>query len=181
MARRGVSSRQIAVKIRPAKKADAKEILAIFHDTVSEERYLATSVWDLPRTLREQQEDIFLQNEQKNGGYFVATVARQVVGVVSLLGGILLRQEHVAQLEIFIHRDSRRHGIGRSLMLHAIQWAHNNSYLRKISLSVFADNYAAVALYTELGFVIEGRCEGDFRERDGKLRDRLLMAYWLNS
>ena len=169
------------IQIRAATAADAESTLAIFLDVVSEERYLATSVWDFPRTLSDQVEEIVLRNEQQNGGYFVAISGRRLVGVVALLGGILLRQEHVAQLEIFVHRDSRGQGVGRSLMLYAMQWAHNNSYLRKVSLSVFADNHAAVGLYTELGFVIEGRCEGDFRERDGRLRDRLIMSYWLNS
>ena len=169
------------IHIRPATADDAEPTLAIFLDIVSEERYLATSVWDFPRTLRDQVDEIVLRNEQQNSAYFVAISGPRIVGVVSLLGGILLRQEHVAQLEIFVHRENRGQGIGRSLMLYAMQWADNNAYLRKISLSVFADNHPAVGLYTELGFVIEGRCEGDFRERDGRLRDRLIMSYWLNS
>lgn len=165
--------------IRAADEADADSVLSLFHQVVAEDRFLVSSIWDIPRSINEQKEQILIQNQQKNGCYFVAWIGSNLVGLVSLLGGILQREKHVAQLEILVHPDFRQQGIGRKLMNHVIHWAENNSHLQKISLSVFADNQVAVQLYRQLGFVQEGCCIGDFYERSGILRDRLLMAYFL--
>jgi len=61
-------------------------------------------------------------------------------------------------------------------MAAAILWAQSNPILRKLGLHVFEDNTRAVALYQQLGFVVEGRLEAEFQEIDGSFRNDLVMA-----
>ena len=106
----------------------------------------------------------------------MARLRDSIVGVVTVEGGRIRRRRHAAVLEIFLHPDVRGCGIGRQLMELGLSWARANPRLTKLNLAVFADNRRAVALYESLGFVVEGRRLGEYRERDGTLRDDLLMA-----
>lgn len=80
---------------------------------------------------------------------------------------------------MFVKRQFRGCGIGAQLLRQALEWCTQRTSLRKIDLSVFADNEGAIALYTKFGFVIEGRIKGAFREVDNRLRDNILMGLWI--
>ncbi|MFD2239185.1 GNAT family N-acetyltransferase [Aureimonas populi] len=85
------------------------------------------------------------------------------------------RRSHVGLLGIGVDEAHRRRGIGRALMAALIDTADNWFGLRRIELEVNVDNEAAIALYTSLGFEIEGR-ERQAILRDGVLVDSFRMA-----
>jgi putative acetyltransferase len=73
-----------------------------------------------------------------------------------------------------VKHDWRRKGVGRALMTEALAWAPTAGITR-VELYVYARNAAAIALYEQLGFVVEGRRRNFIREGDAYLDD-LVMA-----
>jgi putative acetyltransferase len=82
---------------------------------------------------------------------------------------------HVGRLELFVHPSARRRGVGDALVGEAVRRARTDPRLRKLSLAVFADNAAALALYRKHGFLEEGHRIGEYLMEDGTLRDDLLL------
>lgn len=66
-------------------------------------------------------------------------------------------------------------GVGSALLQAAIEMADRWLQLRRLELQVYADNAAAVRLYTRHGFVEEGR-HRYYAFRDGAYVDALTLA-----
>ena len=60
-------------------------------------------------------------------------------------------------------------------MAHAIEWAKRTKIIKRIELTVFARNAAAIHIYKKYGFVVEGR-RGRSIYRDGEYLDDVMMA-----
>jgi putative acetyltransferase len=85
------------------------------------------------------------------------------------------RRAHAGSLAIGVHDAWQRRGIGNVLMTELLDLADNWLGLRRVELTVFADNDAALALYRKFGFDIEARQRGAVLRR-GVLIDCYLMA-----
>jgi len=79
---------------------------------------------------------------------------------------------------MMVAREWRGRGVGSALVAGAIEWARQHG-LHKLSLSVFAHNTAAIALYHKFGFVEEGRRVKHYRRANGELWDALEMGLLL--
>ncbi len=86
----------------------------------------------------------------------VAEVDGKVLGHVTLFISHKLRDRHSAGVAIAVHPDSHGQGIGKALLLEAIDQADNWLNLVRLELEVQTDNEAAIGLYQALGFEIEG-------------------------
>jgi RimJ/RimL family protein N-acetyltransferase len=82
------------------------------------------------------------------------------------------------EIGMLVAREWRGRGVGSALIAAAIDWAREHG-LHKLSLSVFAHNAAAIALYDKFGFVEEGRRVRHFRRANGELWDALEMGLLL--
>jgi len=105
----------------------------------------------------------FVENNIKeNWPHVVAIENGEVVGwcdISSLSDATSLHRPayaHCGELGVGVIKSHRRRGIGKALMLKALCMAKEKG-LEGIELNVFEKNKAAVALYQELGFVIEGK------------------------
>lgn len=84
-------------------------------------------------------------------------------------------RSHCASLGLAVHDAYQRRGVG-SALLHALtDYADNSLGLRRVELTVFADNVPAIALYLSAGFVEEGHSRA-YAMRDGVLADVIHMA-----
>lgn len=81
---------------------------------------------------------------------------------------------HAGRLGIGLRAEARGRGLGRRLMMAAIDAARRQG-LERIELEVFASNTRAIALYESLGFRHEGR-KRHARKLDGEYDDDVLMA-----
>jgi putative acetyltransferase len=117
----------------------------------------------------------FLATPAEGSKSIVAMAGDTVCGIATLVPS-KGRCAHVADLALLAVHDSWvRRGIGHALLGAMLGITDNWLNLTRLSLSVLADNEAAIALYTAHGFIPEGRKRADvFRE--GGYADALVMA-----
>jgi len=104
----------------------------------------------------------------------VAVAASEVVGSIHIDASGF----GFGEIGMAVAREWRGHGVGSALLAAAIDWARERG-LHKLSLSVFAHNEAAIALYRKFGFVEEGRRVKHYRRASGELWDAIEMGLLL--
>jgi ribosomal protein S18 acetylase RimI-like enzyme len=107
-------------------------------------------------------------------GTLVAVAEGEVIGSVHVDAS----RHGFGELGMAIAREWRGRGVGSALLAAAIERAHERG-LHKLSLSVFAHNDAAIALYRKHGFVEEGRRVKQYRRSSGELWDAIDMGLLL--
>jgi RimJ/RimL family protein N-acetyltransferase len=170
----GAASGSSAAEIRAARPGDARSFLDAFRSVAAEGRFIRTeSVRGDVRGYRRQ----FRRPWDDHAAHVVALDGGRVVGSMSITRDEHPVTHHVATLGMFVIASHRRRGIGAALLEEALRWARTQR-VRRIELSVYPDNDAALALYRRYGFVEEGRLVRRSRKADG-YRDEILMAVWL--
>lgn len=101
--------------------------------------------------------------------------AGPIVGHVRLRAGRRQRTRHTASLWLAVAAPHRRLGIGRALLNAALADAPARG-LERITLAVASTNAAALALYRDAGFILEGRRARQIRLAPGRYADEILMA-----
>lgn len=106
----------------------------------------------------------------------VAEVDGKVVGNLGLhLSGKAARRKHVYTLGLSVHDDHQGNGVGKALLAAAIDLADNWLQVKRLELTVYTDNAAALALYGKSGFEIEGTHKA-YAFRNGTYVDAYTMA-----
>ena len=164
------------ILIDTATDKDAFAVVEMYKRVLKEDRWFMTYFDEFTGNEEWQAKVIREWNAESNSRFLVARVNGTVVGAISITGGNKDRTKHVGLIEVYVDRPARGLGVGRALMDAAIVWSESNPILHKLALHVFEDNARAVNLYTQLGFRIEGRLEGEFQEQDGTMRNDLVMA-----
>ena len=168
------------LRLREALPTDAAALVALYRDVLAEGRYFITRLGELSDTPERRAAMLRGFARQDNAACLIAHRRDgPLLGMISIRGGTLSRMRHVGKLEILVSAEARGQGVGRALMVAGLAWAEENPVLRKVGLSVFADNTRAVALYRSLGFEEEGHRRGEYIESDGTLRDDLLLYRWV--
>lgn len=102
----------------------------------------------------------------------------EVGGLVVANAGLNRRKgrlAHSAGLGMGVHDDWWGRGVGSALMTALLDVADNWLDLKRVDLTVYADNPAGIALYRRFGFVEEGLHRA-YAFRDGVYVDALAMA-----
>jgi ribosomal protein S18 acetylase RimI-like enzyme len=94
------------------------------------------------------------------------------VAVVPLPGW----SDHVGEVRLVVAADRRGGGLGRALARHALVQAVEAG-LRKVVVEVVADQTSVAALFTGLGFTGEALLVDQIRDREGRLRDLMVLAH----
>ena len=84
--------------------------------------------------------------------------------------------DHVGEVRLVIAPAARGSGLGRELARHALVQALEAG-LTKLVVEVVADQGPALALFTGLGFTGEALLVDHIRDRDGQLRDLMVLAH----
>ena len=160
----------MSLKVREAEEADFPALNHAVGVVALEKKFLSmTQPASLAQSLG------YYQGILKAGfPNFVALDAQMVVGwcdIAPHFGGSVA---HVGTLGIGLLSNYRGKGLGRQLMSAAIAKAWGIG-LRRIELSVRADNLNAVHLYQDLGFEIEGLKRRGFCV-DGEFIDVTIMG-----
>ena len=164
------------MRIATAALEDAPALLALRRAVLAEGCWFATRIDEHAGDLEQARAAVHTLQRQPNGTMLVATGGGELLGMLAVHGEGLARMRHLGRMEMMVTTDARGQGVGGALLDACLVWAQSNPVLRKLSLAVFVDNAAAVALYQRRGFVLEGRREGEYLLEDGTLRADLLMA-----
>ncbi len=105
----------------------------------------------------------------------VATEDDEIVGLAAVIPGVGW-SSHVADLRLVVHPGHRRRGVGSELARWAVLEATRMGF-KKLVVEVVAEQEAAVAMFQGLGFEGEALLTDHIRDRDGNLRDLLLLAH----
>ncbi|MBT2337777.1 MULTISPECIES: GNAT family N-acetyltransferase [Pseudomonas] len=99
----------------------------------------------------------------------------KVIGHLGLEQYARVRRAHCASLGMGVAGAWQGKGVGSMLLAAALDVADNWMNLRRVELTVYADNEAAISLYRKFGFETEGLMR-DYAVRDGRWVDTLAMA-----
>jgi L-amino acid N-acyltransferase YncA len=94
------------------------------------------------------------------------------VAVIPLSGW----SDHVGDVRLVVDPTQRGRGLGRALARWALLQAVDCG-LSKLIVEVVAEQEGAVAMFTGLGFQAEGLLRDHVRDRDGELRDLVLLSH----
>lgn len=118
------------------------------------------------------------ENIKENWPHVVAIVDDMVVGWCDITSNVTslnrLAYAHCGELGIGVIPSCRGKGIGKALMIDALRRAKEKG-LERIELTVFAKNVPAIALYQQLGFIVEGKKKSAVKI-DGQYDDLICMA-----
>jgi L-amino acid N-acyltransferase YncA len=84
--------------------------------------------------------------------------------------------DHVGEVRLVVAPSSRGTGLGRELARRALVEAVGTG-LSKLVVEIVAEQGAALALFTELGFTGEALLTDHIRDRTGQLRDLMVLAH----
>jgi ribosomal protein S18 acetylase RimI-like enzyme len=151
--------------IRAAREEDRVPLALVFAAVAGERDGIATE----PPVDVEQRASTWTIDDT-----LVAEVDGEIVGLIHLDAS----RHGFGEIGMAVARDWRGRGVGSALLAAAIDVARERG-LHKLSLSVFAHNDAAIALYRKHGFVEEGRQIKQYRRQSGELWDAIAMGLLL--
>jgi ribosomal protein S18 acetylase RimI-like enzyme len=102
-------------------------------------------------------------------------------GIDEVTGYVAVRplpgwSDHVGEIRLVVAPSRRGSGLGRELARRAVAEAIGAG-LTKLVVEVVAEQGAALALFTELGFTGEALLVDHIRDRNGDLRDLMVLAH----
>jgi ribosomal protein S18 acetylase RimI-like enzyme len=163
------------VLIRTGQLDDAKAILDIQRDIISENEYWIATADEFNKTITQQRDSIQKILESERETIIIAEVNGKVVGWLEFESQTRKKISHTGSFGIMIHKDYRGMGIGRMLINELLKWAEKNPLIEKVSLGVFSTNHRAISLYKSMGFEEEGRRIKEIKMNENEYIDDVLM------
>ena len=111
----------------------------------------------------------------------VAVHENEVIGILESWTDRRARAKHVTTFSMSTHSDWRGKGLGQKLLNTFIEWIRQHEQVNKIELHVHSDNAAAIHLYKNAGFTVEGTRKNAIVYEDERFVDDILMACWPDS
>jgi L-phenylalanine/L-methionine N-acetyltransferase len=156
------------ITVRAGEPADMAAITEVMNQPRA---YWGTLQWPYHSlALREQKFQLDRSNVM-----LVAELDAKVVGNIGLHREAAHRRAHVAAIGMAVHDAYAGRGVGTALMQAVVDLAERWWNIKRLELSVYADNARAIALYERFGFQREGLMRA-YAWRDGEYVDSLAMA-----
>jgi RimJ/RimL family protein N-acetyltransferase len=113
-------------------------------------------------------------------GSFGAFEGSELVGIIVLGREGHRKLEHKALIwSMYVVPEARGKGIGRALLMSALELARSVPGIRQVNLCVTANNSTAIDLYKSVGFEVFGHERGAMLV-DGELHDEIHMCLQLS-
>ncbi len=167
------------VVVRSAVPEDASAVLELAFSVLSELEFTVTLPEEYTFSEEEEKRWLGMRLDHPSWLALAAAVEGRLAGFLHLDTESRQRLEHCGVIHLSVHRSFRDQGVGRALILAALDWARSHPRLEKICLAVFADNPRAIHLYESLGFKREGLRERQYKLGPGQYADEALMGLFL--
>ncbi len=172
-------SEAIDLIIREAQAIDAENILAVMKQVSQETEFL---VMDeglnlTPALLAHHIEAI---DDSENNLLLLAYNGAQLIGTASVRASDEKRIAHIGEVGISILKDYWGFGLGSVLLEEVIAWAHDSAGIRRLELTVQAQNKRAIHLYEKFDFQVEATMARGAVGDDGRFLDVLLMSVMID-
>ncbi len=166
--------------IRPAHPGDAEAALAYIQAVAAETEFFVLEPDEFPATVEEEQ--AWIQDHLDDPGkiLLLAEADGCLIGNVSFEVGPFRRIAHRGTFGIAVVKEWRGRGVGTALLQALLKWAESSPVVEKVCLEVFAANSRAIALYTKLGFVEEGRRIKDIKRGPDDYLDTVVMVRFVS-
>ena len=116
-----------------------------------------------------------LESNDKARPHLGAVIDGKVIGDIMLVRTTNERRAHAASFGMCVHDAYQGRGVGSALLASLLELTDRWLNIRRMELTVFADNARAIALYERHGFEREG-LHRDYAFRDGAFVDAMAMA-----
>ncbi|MCD1277474.1 GNAT family N-acetyltransferase [Streptococcus sinensis] len=167
---------EFELALREAEQTDAETLIAFLNQVGAESDYMTLDEAGILMDEGQMASFIQHQTESENQLYLLALLDDEIAGLVSITADFHERIRHIGQVFIVVKKAFWNQGLGRILLAEALDWAENNSILRRLELTVQVRNERAVHLYKELGFEIEGLQKRGAYLTEGIFLDVYLMG-----
>lgn len=166
--------------IRTANQEDGFSMYELTKEVLKEGNGLIMTLHDFTMTPEDQMKknEIYLEHPQTL--CLIAEQNTNILGILTLEPDYLIKTMHRGSLGIIVKKEFRGAGIGRQLMITAIQWAKNQPTYEKIELEVLESNTGAIALYELLGFKTEGIIRNAVKHTNNKYENLLKMSIFFS-
>ncbi|GGF87035.1 hypothetical protein GCM10010912_35350 [Paenibacillus albidus] len=155
--------------IRLSEIRDARELITLDHMIWTQDTTPGPLVW-------RSREDYLLHAPP--GSQLVALEGERLCGYLGFgCPSGMESNRHVCEINIAVHPEFQRRGIGR-LLIEAIKQHAGNNGIRKLRLRVLSCNTPALAFYRQCGFREEGRLKEEFY-LGGRYVDEIFMSNML--
>jgi putative acetyltransferase len=141
-----------------------------------------TEAWNQPQAYAGTLQLPFTSLEARQQRHAAHSGSTRLVAVIDgkAIGMIFLareenRRSHVGSIGMAVHDAYSGRGAGTALMAAVVDLADNWLNLKRLELSVYADNARAIALYERFGFEHEGLLRA-YAWRNGQYADAATMA-----
>ena len=141
--------------IRKIRENDAEQFLNLCKKLDVETQFMMFEPGERKTTPDEQRTQIEILLKQENQTIFVAEQDNRLVGYLAAYSGEFQRNRHSAYLVIGILQAFTGQGIGTQLFQTLGKWTQQQQ-IHRLELTVMTHNTAAIALYKNQGFAIEG-------------------------
>lgn len=166
-------AREVELMIREAEPLDAADLVAFLDQVGQETDFMTLDEEGIGLTASEMALFIERQAQSDNQLYLLAVLDGVIAGVLSITADQHKRVRHIGDLFIVVAKPYQNQGIGRILLEEALEWAENYSQtIARLQLTVQKRNEAAVHLYMDMGFVLEG-----VQERGAYVNDEFVEVY----
>lgn len=162
------------VIIKPISETDAAPFLRLQQQLDVETSFMLMEPEERTSTIDDQRELIRLVLAAENQTILVAEREGTLVGFIGIRGGPFRRNRHCAHIVMGIRQADAGQGLGKLLLAEIEKWARAQG-LRRLELTVMADNHRAVRLYRGAGFQMEG-LKREALVVDGRAVDEHVMA-----
>lgn len=167
--------------VRPARAAEVAALRALVAAVDASTPYLPREPGEWPAWCDgpDPAESLACFQARPNGCVLVAVEGGTLIGWLGATGGQQPVTRGSVTVALGVAADRRGHGIGTALLTTARRWAEGAG-VRRLDLTVVADNRAAAALYRRLGYEDEGTLRRSARV-NGAWQDEHVLALLLDT
>jgi len=149
-------------------KCEQGIIFGVFIDDMCDSKFISEYIFN---PLIQKNIETIINN---GDSCYIAVDENKIVGFIIAVREKFIRTQHVATIVIGILEEYCGKGIGSLLFQNVINWANENK-VKRLELTVIAENQRAMNLYKKVGFKLEGTREKSIF-KDGKYYDELYMS-----